>query len=259
MISLFRKVRRMLVVEGSFKRYLLYAIGEVILIVIGVLIAVELNNANNFRVKRIHEQQIIVRISNELEAGIRRISLFQQRLQIKEGALESISPYLGGKEITDKKAFLESVIDASLFGWEQPPLEQTTFQEILGSGQLSLILDTELRLQLTRFYHTVTQREERSTLRMSEFPKIAYKLIPRERETDLKKSLSDVEINKIVNSILNSDLQSYLIPEQNRAKFIVDIWDDMKTESVELQTKLKARMRKGMLSESKFPEANASN
>ncbi len=244
---------------GSFKRYILYAVGEVILIVVGVLIAVSLNNSNNFRVNRLQEQQIVARISNELNAGINRISVFQDRIQRKEEALESLGPIFQGKVIEDKRGFLESVILASTFGWEQPPLEQTTFREILNSGQLSLILNTELRLQLTRFYHFVTQSEERSNLRMSQFPRIAYKLIPRESENELKESLSDEEIGEIVASVLKSDLQSHLISEQNRARFIIDIWDNMKTQSIELQSKLDARRRPGMLSESNFPSTRASN
>ena len=241
---------------GSFKRYILYAVGEVILIVVGVLIAVSLNNSNNFRVKRLQEQQIVVRISNELNASIKRISFFQDRLQSKGEALESLAPILRGKVIEDKKGLLESVILASTFGWEQPPLEQTTFREILNSGQLSLILDTSLRLQLTRFYHFVTQSEERSNLRMSQFPRIAYKLIPREGENELKESLSDEEVSAIVATLLKSDLQSHLISEQNRAKFIIDTWDSMKTQSIELQKKLDARRRPGMLSEANFPSNN---
>jgi hypothetical protein len=244
---------------GSFKRYILYAVGEVILIVVGVLIAVSLNNSNNFRVKRLQEQQIVVRISNELNAGINRTSIFQSRLLRKAEALESLRPFFQGKVIEDKKSFLESVILASTFGWEQPPLEQTTFREILNSGQLSLILDTELRLQLTRFYHFVTQSEERSNLRMSQFPRIAHKLIPWEGENELQESLSDEAISEIVATVLKSDLQSHLISEQNRAKFIIDTWDSMKTQSIELQKKLDARKRPGVLSESNFPSSNPSS
>ena len=55
---------------GCFKRYILYAVGEVILILVGVLIAVSLNNSNNFWVKRLQEQQIVVRNSNEFNAGM---------------------------------------------------------------------------------------------------------------------------------------------------------------------------------------------
>lgn len=136
---------------SSFKRYILYAVGEVILILVGVLIAVSLNNSNNFWVERLKEQQIVVRISNEFNAGINRISIFQDRLRRKEEALQSLGPFVRRKAIDDKRSFLEGVILASTSGREQPHLEQTTFRELLNSGQLGLILDTELRLQLTPF------------------------------------------------------------------------------------------------------------
>lgn len=126
---------------GSFKRYILYTVGEVILIVVGVLIAVSLNNSNNFRVKRLQEQQIVIRNSDELSPGINRISIFQDRLRCEEEALQSLGPILPGRVIDDKRSFLEGVIIASTFGFEQPHLEQTTFREILNSGRLGLILD----------------------------------------------------------------------------------------------------------------------
>lgn len=155
MLRIFRRIRQPRMKAGSFKRYILYAVGKVILIVVGVLIAVSLNNSNNFRVKRLQEQQIVVRISNELNAGINRISIFQDRLRHKKEALQSLGPFLRGKVIDDKKSFLEGVILAFTFGSEQPPLEQTTFREVLNSGQLGLILDNELRRQTARFYHFV--------------------------------------------------------------------------------------------------------
>tara|TARA_B100001093_G_scaffold395716_1_gene382670 strand:- start:230 stop:811 length:582 start_codon:yes stop_codon:yes gene_type:complete len=167
-------------------------------------------------------------------------------------------PFVRGKVIDDKRSFLEGVILASTFGREKPPLEQTTFREVLNSGRLGLILDTELRLQLTRFCHFVTQSEERSNLRMSQFPRNAYKLIPWEAEKELKKSLSKEEISEIVAAVLKTGLQSYLISEQNRAKIMIDIWDNMKTESNELQSKLNARRQPRMLSESNFRISSSS-
>ena len=46
MIKFFRKIRRKLIAEGNLKRYLIYALGEILLVVIGILIAVQLNNLN---------------------------------------------------------------------------------------------------------------------------------------------------------------------------------------------------------------------
>ena len=46
MITLFRRIRHQLVTENRFSKYLVYAIGEIILVVIGILIALQFDNCN---------------------------------------------------------------------------------------------------------------------------------------------------------------------------------------------------------------------
>ncbi len=244
MFRFFRKIRQRLIVTGSIRSYLLYALGEVTLIVIGVLIAMQVNGMNNFRLNRLNEQRIIVRLSTELDASMQRITLFHRMLTRKQESLEAISPYFHGKPVKDSEAFVNEVIQASRFGWEQPTLERTTFNEILSSGQLSLILDTELRLAITRFYHTVAQRETRSDMRMSEFPRIAYQLIPRETEPRLKEGLDSKQIDAIAQALLKSPIRDQLIAEKNRARFMLSIWQEMQSEASELQIKFNERLRR---------------
>ncbi len=45
MIKFFRKIRQQMLSENKFGKYLLYAIGEIILVVIGILIALQINNS----------------------------------------------------------------------------------------------------------------------------------------------------------------------------------------------------------------------
>jgi hypothetical protein len=49
MIKFFRKIRQQLLIENKFSKYLLYAIGEIVLVVIGILIALSINNWNEKR------------------------------------------------------------------------------------------------------------------------------------------------------------------------------------------------------------------
>ncbi len=52
MLKFFRKIRQQLLSENKFSRYLLYAIGEIVLVVIGILIALSINNWNEKRIER---------------------------------------------------------------------------------------------------------------------------------------------------------------------------------------------------------------
>jgi len=67
MIKFFRRIRQKLLAENKFSKYLLYATGEVILIVIGILLALYLNNLNNEKASTLVEIELL----NELKANIR--------------------------------------------------------------------------------------------------------------------------------------------------------------------------------------------
>ena len=46
MIKFFRNIRQILIMENNTSKYLKYAIGEIVLVVIGILIALQINNWN---------------------------------------------------------------------------------------------------------------------------------------------------------------------------------------------------------------------
>ena len=66
MIKFFRKIRQKLLTQNKFSQYLIYAIGEIILVVIGILIALQINNWNETRKSLNAELQIYGKIINDL-------------------------------------------------------------------------------------------------------------------------------------------------------------------------------------------------
>ena len=67
MVKFFRQIRFKLMETGKTSRYLKYAIGEIILVVIGILIALQVNNWNESRVKRIELNQLLLDLDEFLE------------------------------------------------------------------------------------------------------------------------------------------------------------------------------------------------
>jgi len=70
MITLLRTLRRKLLGEGKLSKYLAYAVGEILLVVLGILIALQVNTWNLERLDKIEEQATLVAISNEMEENM---------------------------------------------------------------------------------------------------------------------------------------------------------------------------------------------
>jgi hypothetical protein len=70
MINFFRHIRRQFLIKNKFGKYLLYGIGEIILVVIGILIALQVNNWNEQRKILRQERQLLVELTNNLDANI---------------------------------------------------------------------------------------------------------------------------------------------------------------------------------------------
>ncbi|MCG9973378.1 DUF6090 family protein [Christiangramia crocea] len=70
MIKFFRHIRRRLLRENRFTRYLIYAIGEIILVVIGILIALQINNWNETRQNEAKVRKLLRKIQNDIEDDV---------------------------------------------------------------------------------------------------------------------------------------------------------------------------------------------
>ena len=62
MIKFFRQIRQNLIMENKTGKYLKYAIGEIVLVVIGILIALQINNWNENRKEKQQEKAILYQL-----------------------------------------------------------------------------------------------------------------------------------------------------------------------------------------------------
>lgn len=67
MIKFFRKIRQKLLAENRFSKYMFYAVGEIMLVVIGILLALQINNWNENRKDRIEENQALIDLKKEIK------------------------------------------------------------------------------------------------------------------------------------------------------------------------------------------------
>ena len=88
MIKFFRKIRQRMLSESKFSRYFFYAIGEIILVVIGILIALQINNWNEERKLDRLELSLLQEMKGNLVSDI---SDMQENIGYHERALQSAS------------------------------------------------------------------------------------------------------------------------------------------------------------------------
>jgi hypothetical protein len=87
MIKFFRKIRQRLLTENKFSKYLIYAIGEIVLVVIGILIALQINNWNQKKTERKVEQGYI---SSLIEDTKTDLSNFKNAIALNEERINNL-------------------------------------------------------------------------------------------------------------------------------------------------------------------------
>jgi hypothetical protein len=137
-----------LISGNKFSKYLLYAIGEIILVVIGILIALQINNANENRKKREFEITILENIQEDILADKIDCELNRQYLEqtlINEQLL--LDFLLKGKEQN-----LDSISFVDALGIDVITAFHNASFNNLQNNDIGLISNNELYKKITRFY-----------------------------------------------------------------------------------------------------------
>jgi len=175
MIKLFRKIRQKLLTENKFSKYLLYAIGEIVLVVIGILIALSINNWNLDQQDRKIEKANLFALQNEFSENKSTLQeviiLNNQNINWAEKVIQSFS-----NEVKDSISEKNLVINVSkTLGTEINFSPETgVLTEILNSGQLKLIMNDDLKHKLAGFNSEI-DRIEQQEQEVYEFRMMAIK------------------------------------------------------------------------------------
>ncbi|MBK7871753.1 MAG: hypothetical protein IPJ74_14280 [Saprospiraceae bacterium] len=147
MLKFFRSIRRRLLDSGKVKRDALYAIGEILLVVIGILIALQVNNWNEGKKDRKTELYVLKEILNNLHEDERLINnILKQRVKAKK-AIENLQNYLLN-DSKSKDSLPSDLTDVLTFERYYPI---NNAYEVLKSKGLKLS-NNKIASQLSRYY-----------------------------------------------------------------------------------------------------------
>lgn len=199
MISLFRKIRQKLLQQHRITQYLAYAVGEIFLVVIGILIALQINTWNEERKNRDYELKMLRELKSTLEKdsryfrsqirilGLKELSANRllQEIQLPDPSMDSINLHLERLEIE------------ALFQYNSGAYGS------IKSGGIDKISNDSLRSKIADLYEFLIPRTEKILENLKETESIEEQLIEDFTERVITKAPDGDQI--INRKILNRD------------------------------------------------------
>jgi len=146
MITIFRNIRMQLLAAGRTGKYLKYALGEILLVVVGILIALQINNWNIDQTNRKREQQYLENIVLDLKKDIESLEDLMQFRKSRLAGDQKIIDHMQGTPVEDLDGLTTCIINSMMERNFMP--NNTTFSELSHSGNLNLISNGSIKFLL---------------------------------------------------------------------------------------------------------------
>ncbi|WP_282136247.1 DUF6090 family protein [Seonamhaeicola maritimus] len=144
MIKFFRKIRQRLLIENKLSKYIIYAIGEIILVVIGILIALNINNWNEERKTKLSAQNYINEIVNDLVIDTLNINTLILKANDYKMNVNNYFSYFNQANVPIEK-FIDSSKNIRAGYLRYIPVNHT-FLDMQSSGNTNLLNKTQRNL-----------------------------------------------------------------------------------------------------------------
>jgi len=161
MIKFFRKIRQNLLSEGKIGKYFKYAIGEIVLVVLGILIAISINNWNEDRKSSGLEKNYLISLKEEFEFNIQNVEFNSNANKSKVNSCLEILQYTDPNELKIKKVYFDSLLSSIFYYETQLEPKNETIYELISSGKLSIINNSNLRTSLYYWSNEIKGIEKR--------------------------------------------------------------------------------------------------
>ncbi len=151
MLRFLSKIRKSLLDEGKAARYTKYAIGEIFLVVVGILIALQINNWNEERKDRDLEQELLLQLKDEYLSNLDELD---QKVTLRNKIIASANKLLeyqddpAKRNTKDVYKHLNQIIVVPTF--------DPIVNDIISSDRIKLLQSAELKKLLTRWTRDIT-------------------------------------------------------------------------------------------------------
>jgi len=154
MIKFFRKIRQKLLAENRFSKYLLYAIGEIILVMIGILLALQVNNWNEEKKSKANEVKLLKELRKDVAFSVKEFDTVMHYNRRTVNYLKTIQKHLFN-DLPYSKVLDTAFTHLDIF--HIPYLPKTTYETLKVRG-IDRISNDTLKSKIINFYEFEFQR-----------------------------------------------------------------------------------------------------
>ena len=212
--------------------YFKYAIGEIVLVVIGILIALQVNNWNENRKNKDIEQVYLKRLFNDLKKDHETLVFSQGNAKARTNQINQLTEAIKTPDslFSNPGLIIESIEKVT---WRSYlPLSRIVYDELRSSGNMSILESDELREQLASYYAFAEHWESilKSLEYQKEFSKETAGLLDMETLEIIENSsavaisntkskygysLQPTEVNQIISTLANNQNATKWLPQIN--------------------------------------------
>lgn len=200
MIKFFRRIRQRLLSENKFNRYLIYAIGEIILVVIGILIALSINNWNLDRKQHLAEKEFLQGIKADLKKDKDYIDLVIQRQQPKLDVFNYLNA-ASTKLHTENAIVVDSLFKIYFSSQRTFYPISGSFESAVSGNKINSFKDKAITSALIKLYNTTYARLIDNGNISDDRWDFLSKKYRHERRTGINESMSDARLSALLDDM----------------------------------------------------------
>lgn len=160
MLKIFRRIRIKLLQKGYFKRYLIYALGEILLVMIGILLALQVNNWNEERKARHKEMESLSGLETNLD---KNIEYLQESINFQNFTIQGIDHIISHLQSPALNPSDSLLIYYSYSTWyEQISVSTSTYESLKYNG-FEIIKSGDIKDKIIELFEVTYSDQEKAS------------------------------------------------------------------------------------------------
>lgn len=242
MIKFFRTIRQKMLSKNKFSNYLLYAIGEIILVVIGILIALSINNRNDYGKESIKKNNLLKALEIEFTKNLSQLdTILKYDNEVVESSLEFLK-LKPNDSILNDEIYMGYLMQKTSWVWTFDP-QNGALRSGISSGEINYIENKKLTNMLFGWADVVSDAKENEEIayntRMVSQPVIEKYVRNVNFRNSVRKELGDSKFNSDYKGLVLDPLfEDYISNRYTRMREAMNELNDVRDLNVRILKKI---------------------